>query len=135
MLLTARILHHLSGVNDYEIGEGFVQFTEGDPATVYLQLVDATKDKGLNPPGRRYIPPATTTVTAVIKHNDDAKTLTRVLTQAFPTEDASIWALTILSTDELVGVRDLQLTMVEPSKTVRGVVKGALRIEPQTRAF
>lgn len=133
MLLSARILHHLTGVNDYELGEGYIQFTEGDGQTVHLQLVDLTKDKAQY--GRRYCPPAGTTLVATIKHINDAKTIERPLTQPYATLDASIWVLTLLSSDQLVGIRDIQLTLAEPTKTYHGVVKGALRIEPQTRAY
>jgi len=129
MLLSARPLNDVANVNSFEYAEA-VTWTEGDQVTMYLQLIDASLDtdmKGFYPAGRRYMPPATSTLSVQIQNIDSAKVVTRTATQPFA-EDASIWAVTILSTDAIHGSPQLVLTLTEPSKTVRGVVKGAVKV-------
>ena len=49
MLLSARILSDVGGVNIFEVADK-AQFTQGDETTVYFQLIDAGLDtpaKGL----------------------------------------------------------------------------------------
>lgn len=130
MLLSARTLKDVANVNSFEYAQQF-SWTEGDALTVYFQLIDAALDtahEGFDPAGRRYMPPATTTLQVKFENIDDARTVTRMATQPFP-EDASIWAVQILATDRLRGTPQMRLTMVEPGpKTTTGVVKGAIAV-------
>jgi hypothetical protein len=131
MLLSARVLKNLTTVNSFEHDET-VQWMEGDSLTLHIQLLDAELDtdhEGFYPPGRRYMPVATSTLTVVLENVDDARKVTRVATQPYATLDPSIWAVTILATDLVRGAPQIRLTLVEPSRTIRGVVKGAIRIQ------
>lgn len=129
MLLSARPLNDVANVNSFEYAES-ATWTEGDQVTLYLQLIDASLDtdmKGFFPAGRRYMPPATSTLSVQIQNIDSARVVTRQATQPFA-EDASIWAVSILTTDVIHGSPQLVLTLTEPSKTVRGIVKGAVKV-------
>ena len=133
MLLSARVLKNLTTVNSFEYDDT-IQWMEGDSLTLYFQLIDAELDlsaKGWNPSGRRYVPPATTTLTVVLENIDTGKTITRVATQPF-TGDLSIWSIPILATDKARGAPQLRLILAEPTKTIRGVVKGLFRIQSAT---
>lgn len=136
MLLSARSLIDVTGVNSFEIGP--TVFTQGDTQYVYLQLVDNSLDRpeqGYNPSGRRYCPAASSTLTVQINSIDSTKTYTKTATQPYPTLDASIWRISISSTDQIVGSPDLLLTLTESSVVRRGRVQGAISVHPQNESF
>lgn len=117
MQLSARLLNDVASVNSYEVASA-LEFTAGDTQTVYFQLIDASLDRteqGYNPPGRRYMPPATSTLQLTMLNIDDAKKVVRFCSQPF-TQDPSIWAVAILGTDPLIGTVSLKFSLVEPSK-------------------
>lgn len=118
MQLSARLLNDVASVNSYETVSS-LEFTAGDNQTVYFQLIDASLDRpeqGFNPAGRRYMPPASSTLSLQMLNIDDAKKVTRFCTQPFA-QDPSIWAVTILTTDPMAGTVSLKFTLAEPSKT------------------
>jgi hypothetical protein len=97
---------------------------------LYFQLVDASLDtdmQGYNPSGRRYMPATGSTMTVQLQNIDDSKVVTRTATQPF-VGDASIWSIQILATDAVHGSPQMLLTLVEPTKTIRGLVKNAIKI-------
>jgi len=58
MLLSARPLENVIGVNDYEV-VSTISFVEGDVVSLFFQLIDLVKDRpeqGFIPAGRRYMP-------------------------------------------------------------------------------
>lgn len=129
MLLSLRPLADVTSVNSFELADQ-VSWFQGDSATVYFQTIDSSLDtdvKGFSPSGRRYMAPATSTMSVVIQNIDSSKVITRLATQPFP-EDASIWALQILSTDAIYGSPQLVVTLTEPTRTIRGLVKNAVKI-------
>ena len=129
MLLSARPLNDVASVNSWEHTDEATWY-EGDATYVYLQLLDASLDtdqRGYHPPGRRYMPPALSTMTVQIQNIDTNKVITRTATQPFP-EDASIWRIQILATDAVHGAPQLLLTLTEPTRTIRGLVKNAVKI-------
>lgn len=129
MLLSARMLNDVASVNSFEYATQ-VDWYEGDTTTLYFQLIDASLDtdmKGFNPAGRRYMPPATSTMTVQIQNIDTNKVITRTATQPYA-EDASIWSISILSTDAIHGAPQLLITLTEPTRTLRGLVKNAVKI-------
>jgi hypothetical protein len=134
MLLSARMLNEVSGVNAF-VPVSVFEFTEGDAPTLYFQLVDLSKDKaehGFNPPGRRYIPASGATLQCVIVNTDEAKKLTRFAAQPFA-QDGSIWALTLTTTDFLRGSVDVLLTLTEGVKVTRGAIRSSINAYPQIR--
>lgn len=137
MLLSARFLANVASVNVFDWVQ-FVELNTGDPVTVYLQLVDASVDtetQGWKPivSGRRYMPASGATLQVILKNVDDAKTLTKVATQAFPTSDPSIWSFQIAATDVNVqGTVSLTLVLTEGAVIRRGLVKAAIRVYPVT---
>lgn len=122
MRLSARILNNVSGVNAFDYAEA-AEFTEGDAPTIYLQLIDLSQDKaekGFVPAGRRYCPASGATLSVVLDNIDDSRKLTKIATQPYPTQDPSIWSVTLLSTDKIRGTANLKLTLTESSKTTYG---------------
>ena len=131
MLLTGRILSNVSNVNSFCYVDQ-ARFTEGDPEVVYIQLLDGAKGEA---PGMRYMPPATSTLSITINHINADKAITRAGSQVYPTSDPSIWSLTFLSTDTLKGTFDIKLTLTEPTRVIRGVIRHGLSILPQNPTY
>jgi hypothetical protein len=133
MLLSARVLKAVTDVNTFEATSQF-EWTEGDTTVLYFNLIDSTLDMsqdGFDPAGRRYCPPATSTLTVVLESIDDARKLTRAATQPFP-GDASIWSIQIFGTDKIRGTPQMRMTLVEPTRTIYGLLKNAIKIWPAT---
>lgn len=129
MLLSARMLNDVANVNSFENADQ-ASWYQGDATVMYIQLVDSSLDtdmKGFSPSGRRYMAPLTSTLTVQLQNLDNSKVLSRQAVQPFP-EDASIWSIQILSTDVIQGSPQMLLTLVEPSKTIKGLVKNAVKI-------
>ncbi len=120
MLLSCRFLTDVAGVNVYQVISAAEMYA-GDAQQLYFQLTDESVDRtdqGFSPRGRRYCPPATSTLSVTFKNIDDAKVVTRIAVQAFPTLDASIWYIPILSSDPLAGTVNMQVALTEPTRTL-----------------
>jgi hypothetical protein len=131
MLLSARILLDVASVNNYRVAPQ-VEWTEQDPVTFYIQLVDASADTstmGFNPPGRRYIPASGATLSVTLENINDAKQVTKTATNPYAS-DTSIWAISILSTDLIRGTPQMRITLTEGSTVRRGLLKNAVKIWP-----
>jgi hypothetical protein len=133
MLLSAIFLEDVANVNVYQESQQF-EMTEGDSATVYLQLRDAsvqTTFEGFKNPGRRYMPAAGATLTVQIDtmNNANVAALTKICTQPFA-QDPSIWMFTIASTDPVAGTKRLRLRLIEGAQTRNGVVNSAILVTP-----
>lgn len=129
MLLGARFLNDVANVNSFEFAD-IAEFTEGDAASVYFQLIDASLDKAsqnFKPSGRRYVPASGSTLQVIVESIDDSKTITRYATQPF-SQDGSIWKLDFLSSDTIKGTANLRLKLTESGVLRTGVVKNGLRI-------
>lgn len=130
MILSCRFLTDVAGVNTYQVIAA-AEMYQGDTQDLYIQLVDAAIDRteqGFNPPGRRFCPPAGSTLSMVFKNIDDAKTVTRSATQPFATTDSSIWKIPLLATDPLAGTVTMSATLTMPGPLVLHFVnqKGVL---------
>jgi hypothetical protein len=127
MLLAARFLADVADVNGYRYVDS-VQAYEGDPQTVHLQLVDASADPqgGHGPVGRRYCPPAGTTLEVTVESLETAKTYAKAASQPF--SDPSIWRFTVAASDSVRGTVTLRLKLVEPSRTLRSVLPAAMKV-------
>lgn len=124
MILSARILDNVGTVNDFKT-VSVSEFTEGDAFDLYFQLIDATEK--LEEPSSRYMPPATSILSATVDNINAARQVTRSCTNPF-SNDLSIWKLSILSTDGIKGTSNLKLVLTEPGSVIkRGLVKNALR--------
>jgi hypothetical protein len=133
MVLSARILNNVASANSFDWADQ-AEFTQGDTVDIYFQLIDTTVDKavkGFVPGGRRYIPAAGATLSVKLDNIDDAVALTRSATQPF-SGDLSIWKLTILATDAIVGTCALALTLTEGAKVTRGRAEAAVLIHSQS---
>jgi hypothetical protein len=135
MLLSARILANCTSPNEYEPRD-YLEATEGDSFDLYLQLLDASRDRadqGFYPPGRRFVPPVGAVLQVTFPHINDDKTVTRLAVPAFP-GDTSIWRVPVLAEDKLVGTRDIVLVLRENGpRATTGTVKGGLRVIPNRR--
>lgn len=120
MILSCRFLNDVQGVNSFQyIAQA--EMYEGDTQDLYIQLIDASLDRSeqsFNPPGRRYCPPATSTLSVTFKNIDDARRVIRAGVQAFPTLDASIWYIPLLGSDPLAGTVTMEATLTEPSRAL-----------------
>jgi hypothetical protein len=137
MQLSARMLNGMANVNTFEYAET-IQASEGTEVEIYFQLTDASKMPSTQyfyPTGLRYMPASGATLQCRLTSIDDSKTVTRYATQPYPTQDPSIWKLTLLSTDTIVGTMALGLTLVEGSVTRRGTLQGAVQIGSSTQSF
>jgi len=115
MHLGCRILDNVVDVNTFDHADSS-EWVEGDTVTLYLQLVDESKDsylKGFHPGGRRYMPATGATLEVTLDSIDDALRVVRAANQPFPTTDPSIWAVPILTTDTVRGTVNLRLTLTE----------------------
>jgi len=129
MLLSAQPLKDVANVNSFEATDS-ISFTKGDSLVAYFRLVNADLDltsEGFSPPGRRYVPAVGATLQVKLESIDDSKTISRIATQPF-VGDASIWAVSILSTDTIQGTIQLRLTLTEGSTVTRGVLRNAFRV-------
>lgn len=129
MLLSARFLNDVAGVNSFEYAE-VAEFTTGDAGSVYFQLIDSSLDKAVNgfvPAGRRYMPAAGATLQCTVESIDSAKTIVRSAVQPYA-QDPSIWRLDFLSSDQIEGTANLRLRLTESGVTRTGVIKNGIRI-------
>lgn len=130
MVLSARILNDVNGVNSFDYCNQ-AEWVAGDTVTLFFQLVDASKDrmeKGFVPAGRRFVPAAGATLSVTLTNIDDAKVVTRNAAQAYSTLDGSIWSVSILSTDTISGTCDLVLSLNEGGRITRGRLVAAAAI-------
>lgn len=120
MLLSCRFLTDVAGVNTFQVISAAEMYS-GDGQNLYIQLTDEAVDRtdqGFSPRGRRYCPPVGTALSVTFKNVDDAKVVVRTAVQAFPTLDASIWYIPVLSSDPLSGTVTMQATLTEPGRTL-----------------
>ncbi len=133
MRLSAIFLTDVGGVNIFQESQQF-EMTQGDAATVYIQLRDLsvqTAFQGYKNPGRRYMPAAGALLTVQIDtlNNANVAALTKTCVQPFP-EDPSIWRFTILPTDPVAGTKRLKLTLTEGANVSVGIVNAGLLVTP-----
>lgn len=138
MLLSARMLNDVGGVNSFDYVQ-IAQASQGDTVDIYFQLIDASKNQSSpnsvwSPTGLRYMPAAGATLQASLRSIDDAKTVTRFCSQPF-VQDPSIWRLSLLASDVLVGTFGLALTLIEGSRQTRGYLAQAIQLQSQNQSF
>ena len=131
MLLSAKMLDQVSSVNSFNYSDR-LEYTEGDPLVVNFQLVDLTidKDKG----GRRFCqaadidPEAPVLALEVTLESIDAnRKVVRAASQPFEGVDASIWRVSIQSTDRLRGTITMRLKLTDADgKVYRGSVQSPI---------
>jgi hypothetical protein len=129
MLLRARILYNVSSVNKFDYVDQ-AEFTQGDSVDIYFQLTDANLDKavaGYQPAGRRYMPADGATLSVKLDNIDDNIQVTRAASQPF-TQDPSIWKVSVLATDKIVGTCALVLTLTESGVVTNGRVDALVLI-------
>ncbi len=121
MILSCRFLTDVGGVNTFQVISAAEMYA-GDTQNLYIQLTDESVDRtdqGFSPRGRRYCPPAGSTLSITFKNVDDAKVVPRAAVQAYPALDASIWYVPILSSDPLAGSVTMSAVLTEPGPVVR----------------
>jgi hypothetical protein len=134
VLLSCRFLTDVGSVNSYDSVSQF-KMGEGEAVTVYLQLIDASKDRadqGFNPAGRRFVPASGATLQVILNNVDTAKTITKNATLAYSGLDHSIWRFDIASTDKVVGTVNLTLSLTESAKITKGIVLAGILSQPLT---
>lgn len=130
MKLSCRFLTNVANVNSFQYLTQF-EAQEGFAGDIYFQIIDATvdrSDQGFSPPGRRYVPSAGATLTVKFDNINDAKVVSRVATNPFP-NDLSIWKVSVLASDPIVGTVTMALTLNEGGVVSSGFINGALRVQ------
>ena len=133
MLLSARVLDCVGSVNDFNYVDQ-AEFSEGDSARIYFQLIDSAKDKAVQqfkPAGRRYMPAVGATLSVDLDNIDDNKKVTRMAVQPFPTSDPSIWYVDVLATDSVRGTIALVLRLTEGASVKYGRVEAIAAVANQ----
>lgn len=136
MLLSAYMLNNVSDVNHFDVVQS-VQYTQGDTTYIYFQLIDSSVNpstQGFCPSGRRYVPAVGATLVVTLQSIDSTKTATKTATQPFTT-DPSIWRISMASTDQLVGSRDMLMALTESGVLTHGRVRAAVSIYSQQESF
>ena len=144
MRLGARVLMGVSSPNHFSYAD-HAEWTEGDAAMLYLQLVDLTQDSAVNgfhPAGRRFIPDGEATLMVTFESRDKGedsnhgsrwgpREVIREAVQPFP-GDPSIWSVQVLPTDNIRGTVSLGLVLQMGSEgeevTLRGRMQGLVRV-------
>jgi len=132
MLLSAALLKNVTGVNSFEYTPT-IRAHRDEPVDIYFQILDGDREPhktlGLYATkGLRYAPAAGTIIECKLQCIDSALTVTRYATQAWPTQDSSIWRLQLLGTENIVGTITLQLTMTEAGVVRRGNLGQAISL-------
>ena len=122
MLLSILFLEDVGSVNNFDVTQQ-LELNSGDTQNIYFQLIDISVDRaedGYNPPGRRYMPALTATLSVELLSVECNKQVIRAGVQPFP-QDASIWMVPILGTDPLQGTIVMKVRLVEPTRTLNFV--------------
>jgi hypothetical protein len=127
MLLSAKLLNNVGGVNSFDISQQ-TSFTEGDLPVIYIRLFD--KQSKLD----RYSPSSGATLSVTLTNVDTNKSVTKVATQPF-SSDGSIWSFSFLSTENVKGTISLMLLLTEGASVTRGLVGSALLVQPFNAAY
>ena len=128
-MLSARLLTNVGSVNLFDYADN-VSVSQGDTFDLYIQIINMDQDKalkGFQPAGRRYVPAPAATLSVSLTNLDDAASLTRVAVQPFA-GDQSIWKLSVLATDHLVGTTALVFTLTEGTKISKGRLDAAILV-------
>jgi hypothetical protein len=131
MLLSCSFLTQVADVNNFNESPK-VLMTEGDTVDIWLQLKDMSQNpltSGFNPPGRRYMPPVGATLQVIVDSLNTARKVVKFATQPFA-NDPSIWKVTLLPADKVVGTHALKLVLTEGGKVTNGVVSAAVHSTP-----
>jgi len=143
MILKARILTDVADANHFAYAEQ-AEFMEGDTPTIYFQIVDDSVEPDLRPRGRRYLPVAGAVCQVTMQSIVSGNTIVRECRMAFPDDDRSIFCFDILSTDIILGTRNLKLLLTESTsigdglystKLTHGFVEQGLVVRPANPEF
>ena len=146
MVLSFRFLNDVNSVNSFESAAS-ASISAGDTQDLYIMLVDSSLDRtdqGFNPAGRRYMPPATTSLTCTFTNAGTGPStpqsgfdlgyrlnptvpvnFVRTATQPFA-GDASIWMIPLLASDPLNGTINMKLIMTEPTRVLTAAMRPGL---------
>jgi hypothetical protein len=120
-MISVRILDAVGGQNIFGYTTE-LKMAYGDTTYLYLQLFDPAinpASEGFNPGGLRYIPATGATMNVTFLSLDATKQFSRAATNPFA-GDTSIFRVSILATDPLIGTVSLKIVLNESSvlKTV-----------------
>lgn len=114
-----KLLEDVQSANSfYEVDE--FELISGNPTTLYFRLITVrNKDLEDQISDLRYLPAVGATMTVEFVHIDSNKSISRVATQAFPSDDRSVWKVDILATDKIAfNSMKVILTEGSVSKTI-----------------
>lgn len=124
MLLGAVMLKSVQNVNSFERNTQ-VTVRQGNPTTIYFQLVDLEQTDSFGQP-LRYIPAVGASVTGTINSINTANVINRLASQPYVSDDRSIWSMSIFATDKpSAGNFDITLTegsVVRTTTVINGII-------------
>lgn len=128
MRLGIRMLNSSSTVNDLKIIKQVI-VNPGESGEIYFQLLDLDLQDDACP--HRYIPSNTATLEATIVSLNNANTLVKIPSQAFP-QDGSIWKFSYSSDDsmKMAGV-NLRVKLVDGSNVKIVEAKQVIIVTPK----
>ena len=115
MVLIFKLLDDVKDVNNFTKVES-LQLVRGNAADVYFRLEQEIPNRS----DLRYLPQSGATVQVTFDHIDSGKVVSRVAVQPFPSDDRSVWKVSILATD-MLAFNTMQVVLTEGS-TVRTVI-------------
>lgn len=125
MLDNVPTLNNLKYINQLSV-------TQGESVDLYFQLIDRDTKDQKNQWGNRYMPASGATLQVIIKSVNDANTLTKSASMAFPSDDRSIWKVTLSTTEtaNMAGI-NLQATLTEGANVKIAFEKNVLSVDTQ----
>jgi hypothetical protein len=105
--------------------------SQGDTADVYFQLVDMDTISERFQRGIRYMPASGATMQVTMKSINDANTVAKAATMAFPSDDRSIWkfSLSAAETQKVAGV-NLRIVLTEGSNIKSANATNVISVTP-----
>jgi len=111
------LMENTTGYNSFREVQQY-ELVAGNQQDLYFRIIQKESDAQPGATSLRWIPGAAATLTFTFESIDAANVITRVGTMAFPTEDRSIFKVTILPGDKLSGALKAVLTDGANSETI-----------------
>ncbi len=120
----------LTTVNQFR-AQPSLRLVSGDPATLYVQLLNESYDcSSFDPQTIRYVPNTGATLSVVLDNIDTSRRITKAATQPFA-GDASIWSISLTPSESarLEGTISLKFTLTEGTAVRNGRLAAGILIE------
>jgi hypothetical protein len=125
MKILMKLLESVTGYNSFcEVSK--LEYLQGSGSDIYFRLVQHKSAKCEECDQLRYIPEAGATLQLTFDSIDSNKQIVRSAVMAFPSDDRSVWKVSMMPGDMLSGV--MKGTLTEGSKITPLLLDGRLLI-------